>query len=165
MGKITRERIKQLNEIGEDVIFERILAGNTVKSLLAGWGMGWGTWYKWLDSEDGRKDRYDETLRNAGHAYAQRAVETAQNATNENVTVARLQVDTDKWIASKLNSAYDVRQKETTVTLRIEDLHSQAAALISQEAERSVMEAIEGTAEEVEDEDLADNLPDEDEDQ
>lgn len=154
MGKITRERIKQLNEIGEDVIFERILAGNTVKSLLAGWGMGWGTWYKWLDSEDGRKDRYDETLRNAGHAYAQRAVETAQNATNENVTVARLQVDTDKWIASKLNSAYDVRQKETTVTLRIEDLHNQAAALISQEAERSVMEAIEGTAEEVEDEDV-----------
>jgi len=142
MGKITQARIKQLNEIGEDVIFERILAGNTVKSLLAGWGMGWGTWYKWLDSEDGRKDRYDEALRNAGHAYAQRAVETAQNATNENVTVARLQVDTDKWIASKLNSAYDVRQKETTVTLRIEDLHSQAAALISQEAERAVMDAV-----------------------
>jgi len=142
MGKITQARIKQLNEIGEDVIFERILAGNTVKSLLAGWGMGWGTWYKWLDSEDGRKDRYDEVLRNAGHAYAQRAVETAQNATNENVTVARLQVDTDKWIASKLNSAYDVRHKETTVTLRVEDLHSQAAALISQEAERSVMEAV-----------------------
>jgi|DEB0MinimDraft_10_1074344.scaffolds.fasta_scaffold77192_2 hypothetical protein len=153
MGKITRARIKQLNEIGEEVIFERMLAGNTVKSLLAEWGMGWGTWYKWLDSEDGRKDRYDETLRNAGHAYAQRAVETAQNATNENVTVARLQVDTDKWIASKLNSAYDVRQKETTVTLRIEDLHSQAAALISQEAERSVMDAIEGAAEEVEDDD------------
>lgn len=143
MGRITKERIKQLNDIGEDVIFERIMAGHTVKALLAEWGsMGWGTWYKWLDDEPGRRDKYDKVLKRAGHAYAQRAVETAQMATPETVNVARLQVDTDKWIAGKLNSVYDTRQKETTVTLRVEDLHSQAAALISEQAERAVIDAV-----------------------
>jgi|GEM_PF-2310436 len=146
MGKITLERVKQLEEIGEDVIFDRILSGEAVRTMLAKWRMGWRAWYRWVDSVEGRRARYDQTLMQAGHSYAQRAVETAQNATSENVNVARLQVDTDKWMAGKLNQKYDVRQKEATVTLRIEDLHSQAAALISSEAEKAVMETIEGVA-------------------
>ncbi|MCP4822592.1 MAG: hypothetical protein GY892_00600 [Shimia sp.] len=83
-------------------------------------------------------------------------METAQNATSENVNVARLQVDTDKWMAGKLNQKYDVRQKEATVTLRIEDLHSQAAALISSEAEKAVMETIEGVAIDVDEDEGSD---------
>lgn len=154
MGRITKERIKQLDEIGEDVIFEEIISGRPVRQMILEWGLGWRTWYKWLESQEGRKARYDEALNLAGHAYAQRAVETAQMATPETVNVARLQVDTDKWIASKLNTVYDTRQKETTVTLRVEDLHSQAAALISQEAERAVIDAVY--------EDVTDNGDDED---
>ena len=60
------------------------------------------------------------------------------------MNVARLQVDTDKWFASKLNQTYDVRQRETTVTLKVEDLHAQAAALISDEVEREIIEMDEG---------------------
>lgn len=142
MGKITRERIKQLDELGEEELFERIASGMTVKSLILGMGMGWRAFYKWIDAAEGRRERYNDALQQAGHAYAARAVETAQNATNENVAVARLQVDTDKWIASKLNAQYDVRQKEVNVTLRVEDLHAQAAALIAEEAERAVIDGI-----------------------
>ena len=140
MGKLTKERMKIMEEIGEDGLFEMILSGKTVRSINADLGVGWRAFYKWLDIEEGRRDRYNETLQQAGHMYAARAVDTAQNATPESVNVARLQVDTDKWIASKLNSTYDVRQRETTVTLKVEDLHAQAAALFAHEVEHEVLE-------------------------
>jgi hypothetical protein len=56
--------------------------------------------------------------------------------------VARLQVDTDKWYAAKLNPIYDTRAKEVSVTLRVEDLHAQAAALISAEVESEVIDDV-----------------------
>ena len=140
MGKLTRERMKMMDAVGEDELFERILSGQTVRSINAELGIGWRAFYKWLDAVDGRRQRYEDTLQQAGHAYAARAVDTAQNATAENVNVARLQVDTDKWIASKLNQTYDVRQRETTVTLKVEDLHAQAAALFAHEVEHEMLD-------------------------
>ena len=140
MGKLTKERMKMMDEVGEDELFERILSGQTVRSINAELGIGWRAFYKWLDAVDGRRERYEDTLQQAGHAYAARAVDTAQNATSENVNVARLQVDTDKWIASKLNSTYDVRQRETTVTLKVEDLHAEAAALFAHEVEHEMLD-------------------------
>ena len=140
MGKLTRERMKMMDEVGEEDLFERILSGQSVRSINAELGIGWRAFYKWLDAVDGRRERYNDALQQAGHAYAARAVDTAQNATSENVNVARLQVDTDKWMASKLNAAYDVRQRETTVTLRVEDLHAQAAALFAHEVEHEMLD-------------------------
>lgn len=140
MGKITRERMKMMDELGEDALFEMVLSGKTVRSIGAELGVGWRAFYGWLDAVEGRRERYNETLRQAGHIFAARAIDTAQNATPENINVARLQVDTDKWIASKLNPAYDVRQRETTVTLKVEDLHAQAAALFAHEVEHEMID-------------------------
>lgn len=140
MGKLMKQKIAQLEEIGEDTIFERMVEGNTVKSIVHDLQIGWRTFYKWVDSVEGRRERYQEALEQAGHFYAARAVDTAQSADKDSVNVARLQVDTDKWFASKLNQTYDVRQRETTVTLKVEDLHAQAAALISDEVEREIIE-------------------------
>jgi hypothetical protein len=39
-------------------------------------------------------------------------------------------VDTDKWMASKRNVAYDVRQRDVAVNISIGDLHAQAAELM-----------------------------------
>lgn len=161
MGKLMREQVKALEQIGEERLFDRILGGETVRSLAADLGIGWRTWYKFIDSAPGRRQRYDETLRDAGHAYAARAVETAQNATPETVNVARLQVDTDKWIAAKLNSQYDIRQKDISVTLKVEDLHAQVAAMIAQEVEADI---IEGVAEELDDVEALEGRTDGDDD-
>ena len=57
MGKLMQERIKQLEEIGEDTIFDRMVEGNTVKSIVNDLGIGWRTFYKWVDSVEGRRDR------------------------------------------------------------------------------------------------------------
>ena len=140
MGKLTRERMKMMDEVGEDDLFERILSGQSVRSINAELGIGWRAFYRWLDAVEGRRERYNDALQQAGHAYAARAVDTAQSATSENVNVARLMVDTDKWMAGKLNAAYDVRQRETTVTLRVEDLHAQAAALFAHEVEHEMID-------------------------
>lgn len=140
MGKLTRERMKMMDEVGEDDLFERILSGQSVRSINAELGIGWRAFYRWLDAVEGRRERYNDALQQAGHAYAARAVDTAQSATSENVNVARLMVDTDKWMAGKLNAAYDVRQRETTVTLKVEDLHAQAAALFAHEVEHEMLD-------------------------
>lgn len=145
---VTRAKVKALEEIGEEVLFDKILDGQTVRSIIHEFGCGWRVWQTWIKSVPGRPERYQETLRDAGHAYAARAVETAQLATPETANVARLQVDTDKWIASKLNQQYDVRQRDVNVTVKVEDLHAQAAALIAQEAE---MHTIDGDYEDVSD--------------
>lgn len=140
MGKLMREKVAQLEEIGEDTIFDRMVEGHTVKSIVHDLKIGWRTFYRWVDSVEGRRERYQEALEQSGHFYAARAVEAAQMADKDSVNVARLQVDTDKWFASKLNQTYDVRQRETTVTLKVEDLHAQAAALISDEVEKEIIE-------------------------
>ena len=46
------------------------------------------------------------------------------------VNVSRLKVDTDKWIASKLNQKYDTRQRDVAINISVNDLHAQAAQLL-----------------------------------
>ena len=73
-------------------------------------------------------------------------MQTAQSADPATVNVARLQVDTDKWIASKLNAQYDTRQRDVAINISVNDLHAQAAALLG--------DVIEGDAVEVDDDDV-----------
>jgi hypothetical protein len=148
MGKLTRQKVTELEKIGEEAMFDKILDGQTVRSIIAEFGCGWRVWQAWIKSVPGRHERYQEALRDSGHAYAARAVDTAQLATPETANLARLQIDTDKWIASKRLAEYDVRQREVSVTVKVEDLHAQAAALIAQEAE---MHTIDGNYEDVSD--------------
>jgi hypothetical protein len=96
----------------------------------------------WLDAAGGRRGRYEQALNEAGHYYAERAVDTAQTAQPEDVNVSRLKVDTDKWMASKLNSKYDTRQRDVAINISVNDLHAQAAELLDS--------VIEGEAEEIE---------------
>ena len=84
---------------------------------------------------------YEQALSEAGNYYAERAVDTAQNAQPEDVNVSRLKVDTDKWIASKLNHKYDTRQRDVAINISVNDLHAQAAQLLG--------DVIDGEAEEV----------------
>ena len=57
-----------------------------------------------------------------------------------NVNVARLQVDTDKWMASKLNAQYDTRQRDLAINISVNDLHAQAAQLLGDVIEGEAFE-------------------------
>ena len=143
VGEVGKAKMAALDAVGEDDIFERIAQGETMQMLCKQYDIGTKLWYKWLDSVEGRRGRYNAAQAEAAHFYAKRAVQTSQAATPDMVNVARLQVDTDKWIASKLNAQYDTRQRDVAINISVNDLHAQAAALLG--------DVIEGDAVEVRD--------------
>lgn len=154
MGKVGDVKLAKLTEIGEEEMFEKITSGTTVTDLLAEVNVGWRLWGRWLDSAKGRRQRYEEALQQAAHFYASRAVNAAQNATPDAVNVARLQVDTDKWIAAKLNQQYDTRHKEVAVNISVNDLHAQAAELLRSVGSGDTIDLDAGDYEEVGDDDV-----------
>ena len=145
MGEIGKTKLAAVEAVGEDEILERIASGASMQQMCKELNIGTKLWYKWLDSVKGRRERYNAAQAEAAHFYADRAVQTAQNAEPATVNVARLQVDTDKWIASKLNAQYDTRQRDVAINISVNDLHAQAAVLLG--------DVIEGEAVEVDDDD------------
>ena len=144
VGEVGKAKIAALESIGEDELFQQIAQGKSLRKIMAEQKIGYKLWAKWLDAKTGRRDRYAAAQLEAGHFYAERAVDTAQDADPATVNVARLQVDTDKWMASKLNAQYDTRQRDVAINISVNDLHAQAAQLLG--------DVIEGDAVEVDDE-------------
>ena len=140
VGEVGKAKMAALDTVGEDEIFERIAQGDTMQMLCKEYDIGTKLWYKWLDRVDGRRSRYNAAMAEAGHFYASRAVNTAQAATPETVNVARLQVDTDKWMAAKRNAGYDTRQRDVAINISVNDLHAQAAALLNNVIEGDAVE-------------------------
>lgn len=141
VGKVGKAKIASIEKIGEEEVLERISTGTSVRTLMKEFEVGYKLFAMWLDAEEGRRGRYEQALVEAGNFYAERAVDTAQNAEPETVNVSRLKVDTDKWIASKLNQKYDTRQRDVAINISVNDLHAQAAQLLGN--------VIDGEAEEV----------------
>ena len=130
LTEIAKQKLAALDERGEDDIFEEIAAGVSMREMCKKMNVGHKLWYRWIDSVDGRRGRYESALMEAAHFYADRAVQTAQQTEPATVNADRLKVDTDKWIASKLNQQYDVRQKDIAINSSVNDLHAQAAQLL-----------------------------------
>ena len=134
MKKATRdEKLAAIDKIGEDEVLEWFAQGEKLEAVLPKLDVGYKLFYRWLRSVPGREQRFDDARKMGGHVYAERAVTTAENAANETVAVDRLQVDTFKWYAGKLNDAYDTRRQDVSVNISIQDLHAQAAELLEQE--------------------------------
>lgn len=95
-------------------ICERLSRGESLRSICADEESGWlpsdTTVRRWLAKGDAEPEsEYGEFRRQYAHAREvqadtkfDQAWEIAQAATSENVQVARLQIDTIKWQASKL---------------------------------------------------------------
>ena len=77
MGAIGDAKIAEVNKVGEDELFNRLATGTTLTDLLKEIGIGYKLWARWLDSVEGRRQRYAEAQEQAAHFYASRAVMTA----------------------------------------------------------------------------------------
>jgi hypothetical protein len=130
ISEIAKAKFAVLDEVGEDEIFEQIASGVSMREMCRKMNVGHKLWYRWIDMERGRRARYESALMEAAHFYADRAVQTAQMTDPSTVNADRLKVDTDKWIASKLNQQYDTRQKDVAINISVNDLHAQAAQLL-----------------------------------
>jgi len=149
MGKVGDVKLANVNKVGEDEFFNRLATGTTLTDLLKEVGIGYKLWARWLDSSDGRRQRYADAQEQSAHFFASRAVSTAVNTHEVDSTInsAKLQVETDKWMAAKLNPQYDTRHREVAVNISVGDLHAEAAALLRQVSG----DVIEGEAEDVSD--------------
>ncbi len=94
VGEVGKAKVAAIEQVGEDEILERIASGVSVRTLMKEFNVGYKLFAVWLDSAEGRRGRYEAAQHEAGHYYAERAVDTAQTTDPSMVNVARLQVDT-----------------------------------------------------------------------
>ena len=69
-------------------------------------GLSWGAVIAWCNRDVERIEKFKAALEVRGHLLAEGALEVADRATVEDVQVAKLRVDTRKWLASRLNSKW-----------------------------------------------------------
>lgn len=123
-------KMARLDAAGEDELFGRIESGAHLQDICSELRVGYRMFNTWLRAEDGREQRYRDAVKAAGHTYAAKSVQTAENATMANVPLARLQSERYGWYAAKLNDQYDTRQKDVSVNISVGDLHAQALDLM-----------------------------------
>lgn len=133
-------KMARLDAIGEDELFDQIENGKYLKDICAELRVGYRFFNSWLRAEDGREQRYRDAVRAAGHTYAAKSVQTAEDATMENVPLARLQSERYGWYAAKLNDQYDTRQKDVSVNISVNDLHAQAMELLRDVTPKDVID-------------------------
>ncbi len=105
-----------------DTICERIMNGESLRSIVSDEGMPTrSTVHKWLAENKLFSDQYARAKDNQADTLADEIMFIADNA--EDVQKARLQVDTRKWIASKLKpKKYGDKLDMTTGGQKLEGL-------------------------------------------
>lgn len=129
--KLLRQRMKQLDELGEDEVFGRYLELGSTRRLTqqlfepkdkASGATDYGRreLYKWLKQEHGRWERWQEIKKERADVEVDLILEEAQAATPENASAQRLKVDAHKWRAERLNRAdYGPPQAQVNVAVGI----------------------------------------------
>jgi len=97
---------------GEDAAFEFIANGGTVAALCRTLGVGAATFDRWLDrGGEARRKSYAQARVRGGQSLAEETIEIADAATPQEAAVAKLRVDTRRWLAGKLNDEYSDKQQ------------------------------------------------------
>lgn len=85
-----------------DAICEAIEGGSTIREICAREGMpAWPTIRRWLRADESFRTRYAHAREASAEVFEDMMLTAAQTATAENFQVARVQVDTLKWVMSK----------------------------------------------------------------
>ena len=116
MGPVERwERDSVLAET-VDVLVQRVAEGEPLKMICKSRGWPYSVVAKWVATTPDVFRAYEGALRIAADAMAQETVAIADGASNEDVAVAKLQVDTRQKLASKLYRERYGIHSQVTVT-------------------------------------------------
>ena len=97
---------------GEDAILEFIASGGTISALCKVLGIGNTTFDRWVERGGAaRMAAYARARVRAGQSLAEQTLEIADSATPQEAQVAKLRVDTRRWLASKMNDDYGDKQQ------------------------------------------------------
>ena len=87
---------------GEAMVFDHISQGKTVDSVIKALGVSIGGFYKWIDRDAKRGELLMRARTRGGQSLAEQTLEIADSATPQEAQVAKLRVDTRRWLASKM---------------------------------------------------------------
>ena len=96
---------------GEAMVFDHISQGKTVDSVIKALGVSIGGFYKWIDRDAKRGELLTRARARGGQSLAEQTLEIADSATPQEAQVAKLRVDTRRWLASKMNEDYGDKQQ------------------------------------------------------
>lgn len=143
---ITRQRIEHFDEMGEDEVFDAYLSHTSVRKMLKAFGYTEPqmsttirAFYKWLDQEEGRRERWEKVLEIEGHEAKERIDDVINEATSETTNLARLKVDHLKWKAESLTKRYG-KQNNQNVNVTINAQNAWLGALRQAEQQAPAIE-------------------------
>lgn len=127
-----RQLEREIHEAGgEEYIFDRVMDGESVRSIMKDFNVSRGMFYSWLKLRDGRQAAYDAAKKIGGHALAEDAGVLLDELHDEGVyspaqvSLAKERSKFKVWMAGVLNDEYAPKQKEGTV-INIQQLHLNA---------------------------------------
>ena len=104
---------KKIHQFGGEVaIVDRLSQGETVLGVARTLGISHTAFYDWVDR--GGETRIAALARaraRGGQSLAEETLEIADSATPQEAQVAKLRVDTRRWLASKMNEDYGDKQQ------------------------------------------------------
>lgn len=83
-------------------ICDEVAGGSTAIAAVRKHGIGWTTFWEWCKAHEWLANEYARAEEQRGQVLANELLELADTADAQNVNAVRLQVDTRKWLASKL---------------------------------------------------------------
>ena len=107
MAAVERQEMSTINKKihafgGEAMVFDHISQGKTVDSVIKALGVSIGGFYKWIDRDAKRGELLMRARTRGGQSLAEQTLEIADSATPQEAQVAKLRVDTRRWLASKM---------------------------------------------------------------
>lgn len=106
------------------VLIEEMLSeGRTQAEVYRALGVSKMSWYDWLATAEGR-DVLARARTRATDLMAEQALAIADTAEPEDAQVARLRIDTRKWLASKWNRGTYGDDRGLAVNINIGDMHA-----------------------------------------
>ena len=97
---------------GELAIVDKISQGETVLGLARTLGISHTAFYDWVDrGGEARAAALARARTRGGQSLAEETLEIADSATPQEAQVAKLRVDTRRWLASKMNEDYGDKQQ------------------------------------------------------
>ena len=118
---------KKLIEAGEEKIFAKLSGGMTTVATIKHFGVGNRAFYKWLDSDEGRRERYFLARKQWADMIAEEVVDIADGAVDaHDATVRKLRIDARKWVASRVNPDNWAERRDPLLNISLGDQHLSA---------------------------------------
>jgi hypothetical protein len=116
-ASLTKAETSQVNKKihafgGEVAIVDKLSQGETVLGLARTLGISHTAFYDWVDrGGEARAAALARARARGGQSLAEETLEIADSATPQEAQVAKLRVDTRRWLASKMNEEYSDKQQ------------------------------------------------------